>query len=58
MDFDQIAKELGITKREAIKAYETAMKKLKMPSKDNQNFWEYVNIYLRGDNKDGITSTE
>jgi hypothetical protein len=58
MDFDQIAKELGITKREAIKAYESAMKKLKMPSKDNQRFWEYINILLRGDNKDGIISAE
>jgi len=50
MSFDDIAKRLGMRKSEAVKIYERAMRKLKMPSKDNQKFWEYVHINEHRDN--------
>jgi len=49
MSFDEIAKRLGISKSEAIKIYDRAMRKLKMPSKENQKFWDYVNISENND---------
>ena len=58
MDFDQIAKELGITKREVIKAYDSAIRKLKMPSADNQKFWDYIKINIDDKDRDGIISSE
>jgi len=44
MSFDDISKKLGISKGEAVRAYESAMRKLKMPSNLNKIFWQYVNI--------------
>jgi DNA-directed RNA polymerase sigma subunit (sigma70/sigma32) len=59
MEFEEIAKRLGITKAEAIKIYDRAIRKLKIPNEKNQKFWDYVNgFHLTGDNKDGIISTE
>jgi len=50
MSFDDIAKQLGMKKSEVIKIYERAIRKLKMPSKDNQKFWDYVNMSEHKDN--------
>jgi hypothetical protein len=57
MDFEDIAKELGITKKEAIQAYKTAMRKLTKPTKKNRKFWDYVNTITETPlNRDGIIS--
>jgi hypothetical protein len=59
MEFEETAKRLGMSKSEVIKIYEQAIRKLKIPNEKNQKFWEYVNaLHLRGDNKDGIISTD
>jgi transcription initiation factor TFIIIB Brf1 subunit/transcription initiation factor TFIIB len=59
MEFEEIAKILGMSKSEVIKTYEQAIRKLKIPNEKNQKFWEYVNaLHLRGENKDGIISTD
>ena len=59
MEFEEIAKELNLSKKQVIKIYEQAIRKLKVPNEKNQKFWEYVNaLHLRGENKDGIISTE
>ena len=59
MEFEDIAKELGMKKSEVIKIYEQALRKLKVPNKENQKFWEYVNaLHLKGENKDGIITTD
>lgn len=52
MSFDEIAKQLGISKAEAIRIYESAMRKLKMPSEKNKKFWNYVNISEHPENKE------
>ena len=44
MSFDEIAKKLGMRKSEVIRIYDKAIRKLKMPSEQNQKFWDYVNI--------------
>ena len=58
MEFEEIAKRLGMKKSEVIKIYNQAIRKLKTPNKKNQKFWEYVNLHLVGENKDGIISTD
>jgi DNA-directed RNA polymerase sigma subunit (sigma70/sigma32) len=59
MEFEEIAKKLGMRKSEVIKIYEQAIRKLKVPNEKNRKFWDYVNgFHLAGENKDGIISTD
>ena len=52
MSFEEIAERLGMKKSEVIKIYKQAMRKLKKPSNENQEFWNYSNISSHPDNKD------
>ena len=58
MEFEEIAKRLNLSKKEVIKIYSQAMRKLSTPTPENRKFWDYVNTHLKGDNKDGIITTE
>jgi DNA-directed RNA polymerase sigma subunit (sigma70/sigma32) len=58
MEFDEIAKRLGMTEKEVIKIYKRALQKLKAPTPENQKFWEYVRINSDNKDRDGIISTE
>jgi len=58
MEFDEIAKKLGMTEKEVIKIYKRALQKLKAPNPENQKFWEYIRINTDNKDRDGIISTE
>jgi DNA-directed RNA polymerase sigma subunit (sigma70/sigma32) len=58
MEFEQIAEKLGLSKREVIRIYENAIRKLKAPNEKNRKFWDYININLEDKDRDGIISTE
>ena len=58
MEFEDIAKRLGISKAEVIRIYDRAIRKLKVPNEGNRKFWEYVKINIDAKDRDGIISAD
>ena len=58
MEFEDIAKELGLSKAEVIRIYDKAIRKLKVPTEGNRKFWDYVKINIEEKDRDGIISAD
>jgi len=58
MEFEDIAKELGLSKAEVIRIYDKAIRKLKVPNEGNRKFWDYVKINIEEKDRDGIISAD